>query len=92
MEDFLLGGGSVLGGIGVISVAAWKYLDMKKNGNGNGNGKKPEALAIDRIDRWTVVCDAKTDKLIDLTGQQVSMTREMRDAILLMADRRRTDR
>ena len=87
MEDFLVGGGSV-GGVGVIAVAAWKYLNAKKNGN--GNGKKDET--VDRIDRWTICHDAQTNKIIDLTTQQVELTREMRDAILIMANSRRADR
>ena len=83
MEDLLIGGGSV-GGIGVIAVAAWKYLNSKKN----GNGKSPDTECLQRIDRWTISHDAQTGKMVDLTTQQVAMTREMRDAILLMVDRR----
>jgi len=71
-------------------VAAWKYLNTKKNGN--GNGKKPEIEVINRIDRWTIAHEAQTDSLLEATKEQVGLTREMRDAILLMADRRLTDR
>ena len=92
MSDLLIGGGSV-GVLTGLGYGILKFLESKKsNGNGNGNSKRPGCEVIQRIDRWTIQHDAQSSKLIDLTTQQVLMTREMRDAILLMADRRNADR